>query len=265
MADLEYSITDGVGTILLNRPHRKNAFTMDMIDQWAEILRAARTDSTVRVVVVTGAGDAFCSGVDLGPLDADAPARARPGPLQRKEHLTEHVHRIPLALEDLDKPVIAAVNGVAVGAGMDMALMCDMRVMAGSARLSEGYIRVGLVPGDGGCYFLPRLVGTAKALELMLTGDFIGAEEAGRLGIANRVVEDGELTAAVAELASKIATAPPVAVRAIKRAVYQSSRTDLRTALDLISSHMGVVTSTDDSAEAFAAFREKRAGRYVGH
>jgi enoyl-CoA hydratase/carnithine racemase len=260
MADLEYTVTDGIGTILLNRPHRKNAFTIEMIDQWARILVEARTDPDVRVIVLTGAGDAFCSGVDLSSMDGE-----RPSPLQRKEHLTDHIHRIPYALEDLDKPVIAAINGAAVGAGMDMALMCDMRIIARSARLSEGYIRVGLVPGDGGCYYLPRLVGQAKALELLLTGDFIGAEEAARIGIANHVVDDDDLIAATTRLARKLADAPPVAVRTIKRAVYQSARADLRTALDLISSHMSVVTSTQDSAEALAAFREKRPGRYVGH
>src|ERR1700722_15646822 len=260
MADLEYTVADGIGTILLNRPHRKNAFTIEMIDQWARILVEARTDQDVRVIVLTGAGDAFCSGVDLSSMDGE-----RPSPLQRKEHLTDHIHRIPYALEDLDKPVIAAINGAAVGAGMDMALMCDMRIIARSARLSEGYIRVGLVPGDGGCYYLPRLVGQAKALELLLTGDFIGADEAARIGIANHVVDDDELPAAVNTLARKLADAPPVAVRMIKRAVYQSARADLRTALDLISSHMAVVTSTQDSAEALAAFREKRPGHYVGH
>lgn len=260
MADLEYTVADGIGTILLNRPHRKNAFTIEMIDQWARILVEARTDPDVRVIVLTGAGDAFCSGVDLSSMDGD-----RPSPLQRKEHLTDHIHRVPYALEDLDKPVIAAINGAAVGAGMDMALMCDMRIIARSARLSEGYIRVGLVPGDGGCYYLPRLVGQAKALELLLTGDFIGAEEAARIGIANHVVDDDDLIAATTRLARKLADAPPVAVRTIKRAVYQSARADLRTALDLISSHMSVVTSTQDSAEALAAFREKRPGRYVGH
>ncbi|MDT7568673.1 MAG: hypothetical protein QOI50_3619 [Pseudonocardiales bacterium] len=261
MADLEYTVADGIGTILLNRPHRKNAFTLDMIDTWARALRDARTDPDVRVVVLTGAGDAFCSGVDLDRRQDATPAT----PLERKENLTERIHRIPFALEDLDKPVIAAINGVAVGAGMDMALMCDMRIMARSARLSEGYVRVGLVPGDGGCYYLPRLVGTAKALELLLTGDFIDAEEAGRLGIANHVVDDADLAGAVDTLARKIADGPPVAIRTIKRAVYQSARSDLRTALDLISSHMAVVTSTEDSAEALAAFREKRPANFIGH
>jgi enoyl-CoA hydratase/carnithine racemase len=260
MGDLEYSVDDGIGTILLNRPHRKNGFTPDMADQWAEILVEARTAPDVRVVVLTGAGDAFCSGVDLERRYDDAPAT----PQRRKELLSDRIHRIPLALEDLDKPVIAGINGVAVGAGMDMALMCDMRIMARSARLSEGYIRLGMVPGDGGCYYLPRLIGTAKALELLLTGDFIDAAEAERLGIVNRVVDDADLPAAVNSLARKIADGPPVAIRMIKRAVYQSMRTDLRTSLDLISSHSGVIGSMDDSAEAMAAFHEKRPPHYTG-
>lgn len=260
MADLEYSVADGIGTILLNRPERKNSFTLEMADQWARILAGARTDPDVAVVVLTGAGDAFCSGVDLDRRYDGAP----PTPLQRKQLLTERIHRIPLALEDLDKPVIAAINGVAVGAGLDMALMCDMRIMARSARLSEGYVRLGMVPGDGGCYYLPRLVGTAKALELLLTGDFIDAGEAGRLGIVNQVVDDDELPVAAGRLARKIADGPPAVIRAIKRAVYQSARSDLRTALDLISSHSGVLGPMRDSAEALAAFREKRQPRYTG-
>ena len=264
MGDTEgigYSVADGVGTILLNRPARKNAFTIEMVDRWADILHEARTDPAVRVLVLTGAGDAFCSGVDLDRRHASGP----PTPLRRAQLLTEHVHRIPLALESLDKPVIAAINGVAVGAGMDMALMCDLRIMARSARLSEGYIRIGTVPGDGGCYYLPRLVGRAKALELLLTGDFIDSAEAARLGIVNHVVDDADLGGAVEALAAKIVHAPPLAVRAIKRAVYQSERQDLRTALDQIAAQSAVIGTTQDSAEALSAFREKRRGIYYGH
>jgi enoyl-CoA hydratase/carnithine racemase len=260
MADLEYAVADGIGTIRLNRPERKNAFTLAMVDQWAGLLGAARTDPDVRVLVLTGTGDAFCSGVDLERRHEGRPATA----LARKQVLTDQVHRIALAMEDLDKPVIAAVNGTAVGAGLDMALMCDMRVMARSARVSEGYIRVGMVPGDGGCYYLPRLVGVAKALELLLTGDFIDADEAARIGLVNQVVDESELDDAVLALARKIADGPPVVVRMIKRATYQSLRTDLRTSLDLISSHTGVVGLMSDSAEAMAAFREKRKPRYTG-
>jgi enoyl-CoA hydratase/carnithine racemase len=260
MADLEWSVEDGIGTILLNRPDRKNAFTLEMIDEWARVLVDVRTEPDVRVIVLTGAGDAFCSGVDLGRWNT----QREPAPLERKQTLTDRIHRVAYALEDLDKPVIAAVNGVAVGAGMDMALMCDMRLAARSARFSEGYIRVGLVPGDGGCYYLPRLVGTAKALELLLTGDFVDGEEAARIGIANHVYDDDVLMDETYALARRLVNSPPIAVAMIKRAVYQSVRSDLRTALDLISSHMAVVQTTQDSKEAFAAFTEKRPGVYEG-
>jgi enoyl-CoA hydratase/carnithine racemase len=259
MADLEYTVKDGIGTILLNRPATKNAFTYAMIDQWAQALVSARTDRGVRVVVVTGAGNAFCSGVDLAEFSADSTA-----PLALKSTLHERIHRVAYALEDLDKPVIAAVNGTAVGAGMDMALMCDIRLLSASVRLSEGYIRVGLVPGDGGCYFLPRLVGMAKALELMWTGDFVDADEALRLGIASYVYPDEDFAASWRAFAGRLAAQPPVNVQMIKRAAYQSAHSDLRTALDLISSHMAVVRSTEDSAEAMAAFRERRAPVFRG-
>ncbi len=259
MADLEYDVTDGVGTILLNRPRRKNAFTLEMVDEWAAVLRAARTDSDVRALILTGAGDAFCSGGDLAAI---APRGAPP--MEVKRSLTDRIHRVALALEDLDKPVIAAVNGVAVGAGMDMALMCDIRLAARSARFSEGYIKVGLVPGDGGCYFLPRLVGPGRALELLLTGDFVDAEEAERIGLVNHVYDDDRLADEAARLARRLADGPPIAVAMIKRAVYQSMNCDLRTALDLISSHMAVAQSTRDSREAYEAFAEKRPATFEG-
>jgi enoyl-CoA hydratase/carnithine racemase len=259
VADLEYSVEEGIGTLTLNRPAKKNAFTMDMIEEWAGILVEARTDPEVRVIVLTGAGDAFCSGVDLGRFD-----HGEPTPLERKTTLSEHIHRIAYALEDLDKPVIAAVNGPAVGAGMDMALMCDIRFASRTARFSEGYIKVGLVPGDGGCYYLPRLVGVSKALELCWSGDFVDADEAHRLGIVNQVYEEAELAERTRAFARRIASAPQLNVRTIKRAMYQSARCDLRTALDLISSHMAVVQSTHDSREAMAAFREKREPEFKG-
>jgi enoyl-CoA hydratase/carnithine racemase len=259
MADLEYTVEDGVGTILLNRPAQKNAFTLDMVDEWAQALRSARTDSSVRVVVVTGAGDAFCAGVDLSVLQDVGEE-----PLALKTMLTAQVHEVARAVDELDKPVIAAVNGVAVGAGMDMALMCDIRVLAQSARMSEGYIRVGLVPGDGGCYYLPRLVGMEKALELLWTGDFIGAHEAVRIGLASQVHPDQEFEAAYGALAARLAAQPPINVAMIKRAAKQSATSDLRTSLDLISSHFGVVYGTEDSREARAAFGARRAPHFSG-
>jgi enoyl-CoA hydratase/carnithine racemase len=253
VSDLEYSVKGGVATILLNRPERKNAFTLDMIDEWARVLREAEADDEVRVVVLTGAGEAFCSGVDLGRFKGE-----KRGPLAEKEYLSRRVHQVAYAMQALSKPAIAAVRGVAVGAGMDMSLMCDIRLAGRSARFSEGYIRVGLVPGDGGCYYLPRIVGVEAALRLLWTGEFIGADEALRIGLVSEVHDDDAVLAAASELAATIAARAPLAVQVIKRSVYQGLEQDLRTALDMISSHMAVITSTEDSAEAFAAFTEKR-------
>lgn len=242
--------------ITLNRPEKKNAFTPHMIDQWAHTLERARTDPSVHVIVETGSGDAFCAGGDVRQMKERNESGA--GPLARKRFLFEHIHRIALALEDLDKPVIAAINGPAVGAGLDLALMADIRFMAETARVSEGYIKVGLVPGDGGAYFLPRLVGVARALELFWTGDFIDAPTALALGMVTHVVPRDQLMEETLKLAMRIADGPPLAIRLTKRAVYQSLRADLRTALDLISSHLAVVSVSQDHAEGVRAFLEKR-------
>lgn len=262
MEDLLWSVDDGVGTICLNRPESRNAFTFSMIRRWAELLRQAKENAAVRVLVVTGAGDkAFCSGVDLGSISNANPDLT---PLQRKSQLHDEIHQVALAMADLDKPVIASINGAAVGAGLDMALMCDLRIMSTSARVAEGYVKVGLTPGDGGAYYLPRIVGTSKALELLLTGDFIDAQEALRIGLVNRLAEPQDLAGATKAFARSIAAQPPVTVRMIKRATYQSANTDLRTALDLISSHFAVVAATEDAAEALAAIKEKRSPTYFG-
>ncbi|MGU3467797.1 enoyl-CoA hydratase/isomerase family protein [Methylobacterium sp. C33D] len=248
--DLLFSVAEGVATITLNRPERKNAFTFPMIAAWTAALQRCRTDAAIRVVVVTGAGSAFCSGGDIVEMGE----RLDQPPARRKEELYGRIQRIPLTLEDLDKPVIAALNGVATGAGLDLALMCDLRYAARSARFAETYVRVGLVPGAGGAHFLPRLVGTAKALELFFTGDFVDADEALRIGLVNGVHADADLMPAVAALARKIAEAPPLTLSLIKRAVYQGMRNDLRTNLDLISSHYAVVTATPEHRAAVQAF-----------
>src|SRR5262245_12903858 len=214
---LKFSVADGIARIVLDRPERMNAFTFEMIDAWTAALERCRTDDNVKVVIVTGTGNAFCSGGDIVEMGE----RLDHTPEQRKRELFQRIERIPLALEDLDKPVICAVNGVATGAGMDMALMCDVRYAAQSARFAETYIRVGLVPGAGGAHFLPRLVGVSKALELFFTGDFVDAQEALRLGIVNRVFADATLMQEVETIARRICEAPPLSVRMIKRAVYQ--------------------------------------------
>jgi enoyl-CoA hydratase/carnithine racemase len=203
MNDLLYEVTDRIATITLNRPDKLNAFTGPMIDAWAKALNDAQQDEHVNVVVLTGAGRAFCAGGDVARM-----AEGEPAALDHKNELLEHIHRIPKTLEAMDKPVIAMVNGVAVGAGMGMCLMCDLRIASDEARFSTGYVRVGLVPGDGDTYFLPRLIGTAKALELLWTADFVEAQDALRLGIVNRVVPAERLGEETYALARKIADGP---------------------------------------------------------
>lgn len=258
-SELLYDVRDRVATITLNRPDKMNAFTGPMIDGWARALEQAQRDPEVHVVVVTGAGKSFCAGGDVARMGEGAPT-----PLDHKNQLWENIHRVPRALEAMDKPVLAMVNGVAVGAGMGMALMCDARIAADSARFSTGYVRVGLVPGDGDTYFLPRLVGTAKALELLWTADFVDAATAERLGIVNRVVPADRLAEETYAMARRIADGPQIPIRMIKRLVYQSMRLDLRTHLDLVSSHMAVVRETQDHREGVQAFKEKREPRFTG-
>jgi enoyl-CoA hydratase/carnithine racemase len=259
MPELEYAVADRVATITLNRPDKLNAFTRPMLAAWADALAEAQRDDAVNVVVLTGAGRAFCAGGDVGRM-----GEAKPGALELKNELWEQVHRIPRTLEAMDKPVLAMVNGLAVGAGMGMCLMCDVRIASDQARFATGYVGVGLVPGDGDTYFLPRLVGPAKALELFWTGDFVEAAEAFRLGIVNRVVPAAELPTVTYELARRIAAGPQIAIRMIKRLVYQSARLDLRTHLDLVSSHMSITRQSADHAEGVAAFKEKRKPKFQG-
>ena len=259
MSDLLYEVKDRIATITLNRPDKLNAFTGPMIDAWARALGDAQADDQVHLVIVTGAGRAFCAGGDVGRM-----AEGAPSPLEHKNQLWENIHRVPRQLEQMDKPVIAMVNGLAVGAGMGMCLMSDVRVASEEARFSTGYVKVGLVPGDGDPYFLPRLVGPAKALELLWTADFVDAQEAFRLGIVNRVVPAAELRETTHALARQIAEGPQIPIRMIKRLVYQSLRLDLRTHLDLVSSHMAIVRQTADHAEGVAAFKDKRPPRFQG-
>jgi 2-(1,2-epoxy-1,2-dihydrophenyl)acetyl-CoA isomerase len=263
VSDLQLAVKDGVATARLNRPEKKNALSEEMLRGLERALRDAQDDPVVRVFVITGAGDAFCSGGDLGRRAKEGAAE-KPTPLERKNRLQRVTHRVALAVEEFDKPLIAAVNGAAAGAGMDIALMCDLRFAARSARFAEAYIRVGLIPGNGGCYYLPRIVGTAAALEMLWNGDFVGAEEALRIGLVNRVCDDDKLMADTAAFAARLAAGPPLQQRLIKKLVYQSLRTDLRTSLELVSSHMAAVQSTDDYREAMQAYQEKRKPKFEG-
>jgi 2-(1,2-epoxy-1,2-dihydrophenyl)acetyl-CoA isomerase len=257
---LRFDIHERIATLTLNRPDKLNAFTQEMIDAWAEALTECRDNNDVHAIVVTGAGRAFCAGGDLGEMRQ----RIDESPFQQKDFIWSHVHRVATTVELIDKPVIAAVNGAANGAGMDMALMCDLRFSADSASFAEGYVKLGLVPGDGGAYFLPRLVGTARALELLWTGDTLNAQQALELGIVNRVYSNADLLNETYAFAQRLVNSPAMAVRAIKRLVYQGQRSDLRTHLDAASSLMGITGSSDDHREALLAIAEKRKPEFTG-
>ncbi|WP_321794985.1 enoyl-CoA hydratase/isomerase family protein [Caballeronia sp. J97] len=263
MADLELERIDRVLVARLNRPEKKNALSEEMLEVLRNALKEANEDNDIGCFVITGAGDAFCSGGDLGRRAAER-AAGDPTPLERKLRLQKVTHQVALAVEEFEKPLIAAVNGAAVGAGMDLSLMCDIRFAGTSARFSEGYVKVGLIPGNGGCYFLPRLVGPARALELLWTGDFVSADEALKVGLANRVFNDADLFQETLTFATRLAEGPPIQIRDIKKLMYQSLRTDLRTSLESVAAHMAVIQSTDDYREAISAYKEKRKPKYRG-
>jgi enoyl-CoA hydratase/carnithine racemase len=240
----------------LNRPEKKNALSQEMLDLLSGALRSANDDPAIACFVITGVGDAFCSGGDIDRRSKEGGA-SEPTPLERRTRLQKVTHKVVLAVEALEKPLIAAINGPAVGAGMDLALACDLRFAGSSARFSEAYIRVGLLPGNGGLYFLPRIVGTARALELLWTGDL-------KLGLINRICADDRLMAETLEFAQRLADGPSIHQRDIKKIMYQSLRTDLKTSLELVSGHMAVVQSTADYREAISAYKEKRKPKFEG-
>ncbi len=262
-----YDKAEGVATITLNRPERMNAFTPTMIREWAQALEDARTDRDVSAVIVTGAGRGFCAGADLrGGSDLTAGARDDE-PITaagRRNWLRDGVHNVPRQVALLDKPYIAAVNGAAVGAGMDMCSMADIRIASEQARFAMTYVKIGLVPGDGGCYYLPRIVGLAKALELIWTGDFIDAQEAFRIGYVTKVVPPDDLLPTARELAERIARGPAVAIQLAKRLAYRSQTSDVHEALEAASHSMGIVQATEDAREGPRAFAEKREPQFKG-
>lgn len=248
---IEHAGGDGVATLTLNRPAQLNAFTAEMCDFWAAgLLELAQAEST-RVIVVTGAGRAFCSGGDLGELAKRATA------LERKSFLRDHVHRVAHALCRIEQPVIAMVNGAAIGAGLDMALLCDMRFAAADAKLGETYIKVGLVPGDGGAWLLPRLVGESRALELLWTGRVLSGTEAEQWGLVNRSVGADELSFQTYAFARSLAEGPQTATRLIKQAVRGAAGETLEQHLERISSLMAIAQDDPDHPAALERQRNR--------
>jgi len=252
--DIVYTVDDYIATITLNRPETLNAFTGTMINEWVDAIETAQSDSKVRVLVVTGAGRGFCSGMDV----RGAAAGGEPQPLYtRRNYMRLGVHKVPRALESFDKPYIASINGPAAGAGMDMASMADIRIMSDKARLGMNYIRMGLLPGDAGCYFLPRIVGIAKAFELIWSGRMIDAEEALQIGYVSKVVPHDELPVATKEFCLQF-TQAPVATQLAKRLLWRGIDMYRNINLEMAEMAMLINSTTPDTKEGPRAWVEKR-------
>jgi len=246
---------NGVVTLTLNRPERKNAMNTAMFNELLTVFREVDVSSTDRVLVITGAGDAFCSGADLSDRGSDP------------RHSLSRLHwvaDIALALHRIPKPVIAKVNGVAVGAGMNLALACDLIVASDTARFSEIFARRGLSIDFGGSWLLPRLIGMHRAKELALFADIISAKEAAELGLVNRVLPSGELDAFVNDWANRLAAGPPIALALTKRLITNSFNVTMDEALEAEGMAQSVNTATEDTAEAIRAFLEKREPKFRG-
>lgn len=258
---LLFEVADGIATLTMNRPDKLNAFTGEMLHAMVAALDQCEEREDVRCVILTGAGRGFCSGGDIGGMGEEADSR----PHITKSRIWNEIQAFPKRAARFEKPLIAAVNGAAIGGGMDLALACDIRVAGESARFAETYAKIGLLPGGGGAYFLPRIVGKARALELLWTADFLDAQAALEIGLVNHVYPDGVLLAEATKLAARIAAMPPLSIRLIKRTVNQSLEADMATAFDLVSSHIAIARAGPDHVEAIAAFREKRDGDYQGY
>jgi enoyl-CoA hydratase/carnithine racemase len=260
-----FELSDGVATITLNRPERMNAFSEALLTEWSDAIERCQDDDDVRVVLLTGAGRAFCAGADLKAQgDDDYALQQHRGPAERRNSLRYSVHRVPQVLEYLDKPYIAAINGAAVGAGMDMASMADIRIASEQARFAMSYVNVALIPGDGGAWLLPRLVGKQRALDLIWSGRMFGADEALDLGYLLKVVPHDSLIEEATAYARQLAAGPPVAIQLAKQLVRRSETLSFMEALNAAQHAMTIVQSTEDASEGPLAFREKRAPNFIG-
>jgi len=258
---LIYELKDGIATLTLNRPERLNALGDTLRDDLQDAVTRASEDPEVRVMIVTGAGKGFCSGGDVKAMsERKESGSGRP----ILEKVAPGRDRTVLALRDAPKPVIAAVNGAAAGAGFNLALCCDIRLASTAAKFSQAFVKRGLHPDWGGTYFLPRVVGTAKACELIFTGAIIDAEEALKLGIVSAVHQPEELMPAALALARRIADGPPIAIRLAKRGIYHNLECDLRQALEYETFAQNICYETEDAAEGIRAFVEKRAPSFRG-
>jgi 2-(1,2-epoxy-1,2-dihydrophenyl)acetyl-CoA isomerase len=256
-AGLRLEVDGPVATITLDRPTALNALTVPVKVALRETLESLAADRSVRVVILTGSGRAFCAGQDLAERD-------QPDAAPLEVEVRERYNPIIRAIRSMGQPVIAAVNGVAAGAGASLAFACDIRIAAEEARFVLAFGRIGLVPDSGATWFLPRLVGPAKAAELALVGDRVDAAEALRLGLVSRVVAADELLPEARSLADRLAEGAPLAMALTKEALQRSLTVTLDEALDGEAKLQGIAGASADHAEGLAAFKEKRPPRFAG-
>lgn len=265
MTDLVLYEPDGpIVTLTLNQPELRNPVSDDdMVDAILAALARLERDPQARVAILTGAGSAFSSGGNLKKM-ASGDGLASAAPITTRRNYLTGIQRLPRAFAALEVPIVAAVNGPAIGAGCDLTCMCDIRIAGESAKFAESFVKLGIIPGDGGAWLLPYVVGHAKAAELALTGDLIDAAEALRIGLVSRVVPDAELLSAARAIAAKIAANPPQAVRMTKRLLWEARTASLDTVLNLSAAMQALAHTTDDNREAMAAFLEKRPPQFTG-
>jgi enoyl-CoA hydratase/carnithine racemase len=260
MSDQGIDIEDrgAVRVLALDRPATKNGLTIEITQAIAAALRDV--PDAIRCVVITGRHGAFCSGLDL----KDAMQRGIQSGPELERGLREHFHGAIRAIVGCDRPTIAAVDGAAAGFGCDLALACDLRILSDRAVFGEIFVKRGLMPDGGGTWFLPRIVGTGRALEMLLTGDKVDAEEAYRIGLANRVVPEPEFAAAVTALADRLAKGPPLVHRLVKQSVYAGWSGDLAGALDREATGQLQLLGSEDFREGVMAFLQKREPSFRG-
>jgi len=259
--NLNVTEDSGIVTITLDRPDKMNALVGHMRRDLAEALEEAGSERVVRVVVITGAGRAFCAGGDL----AYAAELIERDDAEEFARLLGAARRVVTAIRQMTKPVVASINGPASGAGCNLALACDLRIASANASFTQSFVKIGFHPDWGGTYFLPRLVSANKACELFFLGDPVDAPEALRLGLVNWVVPESELEAETRKLAERLRDAPPTSVAAAKQAVYLSDQEDLETMLRYEVEAQIRCFESRDGKEGVRAFLEKRAPRFTGH
>ncbi|MBI4773360.1 MAG: enoyl-CoA hydratase/isomerase family protein [Deltaproteobacteria bacterium] len=252
LTHLEYEKLDGIALITLNRPEKLNVLSIPMAESFIQALQDAKGDAGIKAIVITGAGKAFCAGGDIQEM-LDGKLKS----WGMKRYLWEHLQKVPLLMEETDKLIVAAVNGAAAGGGFDLALACDVRAASPDATFISSYVRLGLAPGFGGCYFLPRIVGLGHALEILLSGKEVNAEEALDLGVVNRLYSKETLLEDTLAWAAEMTKWPLPSLKVIKRGVLQGLRSDLRSHLDYLSSQDALLSLTDEHQGILSRFQKK--------